>query len=55
MARITSQDLLLAGFHRIYCHNRTYWAHSDYTPALCFHTAASLLKARGVDEHGEMK
>lgn len=55
MSRITTVDLLLAGWHKLYHGKITRWAHPHITPVVCFHTAASILKKVGVDEHGEMK
>jgi hypothetical protein len=45
--RITSNELLLAGWHGVYTGNKQFWAHPDYCHNLVrFHEAARIEKAR---------
>jgi len=53
--RVTSQDLLLAGWHRIFRDGLVWWCHPNCADWLVFREAAAILKKRGIDERGDMK
>jgi len=53
--RITSQDLLMAGWHQIVRDGLVWWSHPKCDDWLVFREAAAILKKRGIDEYGYMK
>jgi len=52
--RVTSQDLLMAGWHSIYVGRKTYWSHPNFNNMISFRLAVAVLKENGVDKYGCM-